>query len=354
MVHFCSATVAHFLAAIDRHIRNPESTIFGEPQFIAESHYRFGPYWFGKNSTRGVLSDALADMMKDAAYPTAQLMPLTWQTGNDLYGQLNPGKAVIEYDWKLDEYIRTTVSRHSQDISNIRLHGNKRNHTITGGFQRYYIAPEIKWEFAHHKLPIIRVTAQNSKVLPLTLPGLDDPGPTEYSVSFVISFQNRWESLDDPDRWVKRFHETPWGDGTGYREWLIDGIDQRGIERYKEIPGEWHYTDYMQHKIIGPVILQIHESPVLEPGTYSATPNVTDWEAPGYIATDQQILTPRRVPNEQGRITSDSEFVPHFDDLPYGWAPNANYPLPGHVMIDAATAPGTEMWERHDMNENDW
>ena len=36
---------------------------------------------FGKNSTRGVLSDAIADMMKDAAYPTTQLMPLTWQAG---------------------------------------------------------------------------------------------------------------------------------------------------------------------------------------------------------------------------------------------------------------------------------
>ena len=54
----------------------------------------------------------------------------------------------------------------------------------------------------------------------------------------------------------------------------------------RKSPGEWHYTDYMQHKIIGPVVIQIHKSPVLEPGIYSAVPSTNHWEAPGHIATD--------------------------------------------------------------------
>ena len=337
-----------------RNYQNPDHEFFGSEAFTS-SYYRYGPYWFGKNSTRGVLSNAIAGMMKEAAYPTTQLMPLTWQTGTWYYEAGNPGKAVIEYNWKLDEYIRTTVSRDSQDAREINLHLAKNKYNIPGGFQRYYIAPEIKWEFAHQKLPIIRVTAQNSKILPLTLPGLEHPEPTEYSVSFVISFQNRWQSLDDPNRWVKRFKETPWGDGTGYNDFLAGRTERKYTgEKYEETPGEWHYTDYMQHRIIGPVVLQVHTSPVLEPGTYSVTPNVTNWEAPGYIATDKQILKLRRVPNEQGRIAPDSKIVPHFDDLPDSRAPNANYPLPGHVMTDAFTAPGTNIWERYEMNENEW
>ena len=37
-----------------------------------------------------------------------------------------------------------------------------------------------------------------------------------------------------------------------------------------------------------------------------------------------------------------------------GRAPNANYPLPGHVMTDAHTAPGTEIWEQYEMKQNEW
>ena len=249
------------------------------------------------------------------------------------YNYADPGRAVTEYNWKLDEYIRTTVSRYTQDTERVSF-ASQDGLTMPDGFHKHYITPEIKWEFAHPKLPMIRVTAQNSKVLPLTLPGLKDPEPTEYSVSFVISFQNRWESLDNLNRWVKRFKETPWGNGRS-------DDDQ---EKYQEIPGEWHYTDYIQHSIIGPVVLQIHESPVLEPGTYSVVPNATHWETPGYIATDNQMLKPRRVPNDQGIINRDSEFVPHFDDLQSSDSPNANIPLPGHVITDADTGPGSEIW----------
>ena len=168
-------------------------------------YVQYGPYWFGKSSTRGVLSDTIAKMMKGAAYPTTQLMPLKWQMGAYIYEFLNPGKTVIEYNWKLDDYLRTTVNRYNEDTGRVTFHTGQAEYNVSQVFHKHYISPEIKWEFVHPKLPIIRVTAQNSKVLPLTLPGLEKPEPTEYSVSFIISFQNRWESLDDPNRWVKRF-----------------------------------------------------------------------------------------------------------------------------------------------------
>ena len=115
----------------------------------------------------------------------------------------------------------------------------------------------------------------------------------------------------------------------------------------------------MQHKIIGPVVLQIHESPVLEPGIYSAIPSTNHWEAPGYIATDAQILRPREVtprvrdPHD-GRIIKEAETALHFDDLPSSDSPNTNLPLPGHVITDPTTGPGTEIWNKYEMNENEW
>ena len=35
-------------------------------------------------------------------------------------------------------------------------------------------------------------------------------------------------------------------------------------------------------------------------------------------------------------------------------SPNPGYPLPGHVMTNAHTAPGTEVWEKFQMNDSDW
>ena len=82
-------------------------------------YLQYGPYWFGKSSTRGVLSDAIASMMKDAAYPTTELMPLKWQIGAHIYEFLHPGETVTEYNWKLDDYLRTTVNRYSQDLGQV-------------------------------------------------------------------------------------------------------------------------------------------------------------------------------------------------------------------------------------------
>ena len=35
-------------------------------------------------------------------------------------------------------------------------------------------------------------------------------------------------------------------------------------------------------------------------------------------------------------------------------SPNPGYPLPGHVMTNAYTAPGTEVWERFMLDGHDW
>ena len=202
-----------------------------ESRYTRNYYIRYGPYWFGKKSTRGVLSDSIAEMMKDTAYPTAQIMPLKWPMGGRGYNRRTEGNAVAEYSWKLDEYIRTAVARRPQDTQLVHFSGQERlKMQMTEGFHKNYIAPEIKWEFIHPKLPIVRVTAQNSKVLPLTLPGTQDPGPTEYSVSFVISFQNRWEFLDEPNRWSPVSRNPPGGDGVQDPRFIPD-------ERYQETLG---------------------------------------------------------------------------------------------------------------------
>ena len=58
--------------------------------------------------------------------------------------------------------------------------------------------------------------------------------------------------------------------------------------KHQNFPNYWHSSDYMQHSIIGPVV--VHESEVVESGIYAVTPRVTNWEAPGPIAPDEHIL----------------------------------------------------------------
>ena len=52
----------------------------------------------------------------------------------------------------------------------------------------------------------------------------------------------------------------------------------------------WHNTDYMQRRIIGPMVVQVYESDVIQPGIYSFIPKVSHWEAPGYIVPDDRQL----------------------------------------------------------------
>ena len=126
---------------------------------------------------------------------------------------------------------------------------------------------------------------------------------------------------------------------------IEDGIRQDGTK--DTIRDRWYDKDYMQHRIIGPVVLQVYESGVLKPGIYSTVPRVTHWEAPGHIATDQQILRKNhsRSRNPEGY---------HFNYTTKVSTPNANWPLPGHVITFDYNGPGTRIWDRHAMSEHDW
>ena len=62
-------------------------------------------------------------------------------------------------------------------------------------------------------------------------------------------------------------------------------VQQKELHR-DHSPNYWHPEDYMQHRLIGPVVLQVYESEVLQPGIYNAIPKVTQWKAPEFIMSD--------------------------------------------------------------------
>ena len=293
-------------------------------------------------------------MMKDATYPTTELMPLIWQTGGQRYDRGDPGRGVIEYNWKLDEYLRTTVSRYTKDQKSIQFRPQDQKYEIPGGFHKYYITPHIEWEFVHPKLPIIRVTAQNSKVFPLTLPGMENPGPTEYSVSFVISFQNRWDSLDDPNRWVKRFKETPWGDGRGYHNFLNGETpwDYTGI-RYDETPGRMapHRLHAAQdHRTGGPPNPRVSRT-----GTRNILSRPQHQQL-GCAGIHRNRPAGSSDHRDRKGTTSKKKlrWYPTSTTWPQVGRPTQTCPCQGHVITDAFTGPGTDIWNEHQMNENEW
>ena len=296
--------------------------------------------------------------------------------------------------WTIGEFIRTTVSTESPLETPKRRRGgacaeifNERNephddtkitcwsirHSING-----HATPQVKWEIIHPQLPILKITAHASQTLPLQvlpLPPQAQDGThsastyarrineeTEYSVSFVISLQNRWTSFDDPDRWVTRFREDLTGPNITDRS---SGNIFFMIDEEIPHPNQWDDTDYMQHRIIGPVVLTVHKSPVLRPGTYSRIPRITHWEAPGYILTDKQIKTYKRnrlvdrnrIDPETGKSTVVREGTPavRLNPMRYEesatWIPNAGFPLPGHVMTASTSSPGTEGWKYYEMEQ---
>ncbi len=145
--------------------------------------------------------------------------------------------------------------------------------------------PTTYWEFVHPELPILKVTSYNATKLPLALPG-EEPSLTYYAVSFVISLQNCWAAFDDPNRWLIRFEEdlketTRMGFSFTARRGAID--DE---EMHQQFPNYWHGADYMQRRLIGPVVVQVYKSDVIQPGVYAMTPRVSRWEASGYVVPD--------------------------------------------------------------------
>ena len=112
-----------------------EFHVSGPQMWTALGSTKLTSYWFGNNSTRGVLAKAVAEMMEDAVLPEAQSQPISWKNGSERYEKDNPQEPKwIERDWNLDEYVRITVNRyyggnprasaiHARDVPNRNVPG---------------------------------------------------------------------------------------------------------------------------------------------------------------------------------------------------------------------------------------
>ena len=327
------------------------------------------PYWFGNNSTRGVLVETVAALLKEAKFPTAEPATRPWtpdkeDAPRDFRGDIETD-ALTEREWTIEEYIRMPVQPELWGRNDIL-----QSHQL----------PDVQWEILHPQLPILKITAHASQNLPLKpAEGNTAGGGTAYSVSFVISLQNRWTSFDEPDRRIIRFQEDLQTEYLRQEEPIPVAPSTRDgfypphlLDPDLPHPNYWDDTDYMQHRIIGPVVLTVHRSKVLQPGTYSRVPRTTHWGAPGYIPTDKQAQTGRWggyrkfnpeimrwewVDPETGEKTKYLEatrpglpYIPH--RYYYGTGvknPNVGFPLPGHVMTTSATGPGTDVWREYKM-----
>ena len=306
------------------------------------------PHWFGANSTRGVIADAVARALEQARRPGVEEHPLPAINIKHIYARVQ--KADYGGSRDLAAYLRTPISIIDRDD----------RHNLPS---QAYTLPFVQWEFLHPRLPIIKVTSFVGTKLPLANPG-EDQRTTRFAVSFVISFQNRWASFDDPNRWLTRFeHKLDTkrnSDGTG----SLGGINKKLHER--RFPWYWHTTDYMQHRLIGPVIVQVYKDKpqppattrykpkprgpqVLEPGVYAVYPKVSHWEAPGPILKDEHIVVEPLL--EGSKSTKGFQTV---RPAPQGSYPNPGWPLPGHVMTNPATGPGTKIWKDADLDWHDW
>ena len=352
------------------------------------SYYRpevgLGPYWFGNNSSRGVLAETVAELLEEAKEP--QVIPA--QRG---WWMIKPGRPGRTYevnlgklrDWTIEEYISTTVSSFE----------SLRSGTDAETGQNIEInrpTPKVEWEILHPQLPILRITAHaEGQNLPLTNPNEEEQqGLTSYSVSFVMSVQHRWDSFQDPNRWIIRFKEglalypPPlhlYTEGNAYSQQLHRDLSVQPPELELTYPNYWDDTDYMQHRIIGPVVLTVHSSTVLRPGNYSKAPRITHWEAPGHILTNQQVeeleskrvnsvfgqsvrRPPRGLAREERRRIAQENWE-ELRNTPGGtvprlWpdlsTPNPGFPLPGHVMAGTEQGPGTEPWREYGMDGYEW
>ena len=56
-------------------------------------------------------------------------------------------------------------------------------------------------------------------------------------------------------------------------------------------------------------------------------------------------------PREPPMLTTASDTA---DQHPLGTPHNPGWPLPGHVMTNGASGPGTETWERFQLDGHEW
>ena len=317
-----------------------------------------GRFWFGENSTKGVLLETVAGLVEEARLPGVEPAQRAWWK-EDAVGKDRQVAQSLEFrDWTLEEFLSISVN------STNPTKGPGDREEEYGGIAEH-ITPRVEWEILHPQLPIVRVTVRSEHALPLTPAGVDQVGKnarnqqSRYSVSFVMSFQNRWTSFEDPNRWIIRFRE----DLELYEAppWRLD--------ESLPYPNYWDDTDYMQHRIIGPVVMTVHESdnddPILQPGNYSTAPRTAEWAAPGHVMTDRQVPVEKRK-NLFGNphmfhIFHERPEDPGFRQWPMLPVTNAKitvtnvgFPLPGHVLITPQSGPGSVAWREKDMDGNDW
>ena len=322
--------------------RTPDSSDNHHLFFTSSNYYHngAGPYWFGNNSVRGVLAEAVAELLEQAKLPSTEPAQAPWFQKNPTR-KTDLGAPEMQ-KLTMEEFISTTIS--SED----GWPCSSRPRSICDIMEESHITPWVEWEILHPQLPILKITAHADQTLPLAPAGLEKSSPddamsTRYSVSFVISLQNRWASFDDPNRWIIRFK-----DNFYYaKPWELDPK--------LPYPNYWDDTGYMQHRIIGPVVLTVHgkggKMSVLKPGNYSRAPSIAHWEAPGHILTDEQtrIFDLAKVLGlglESEQLTL--EVWPNLN------TPNAGFPLPGHVLTGPKRGPGTKTWKKYGMEGYDW
>ena len=236
--------------------RKPDNTDVTHMYFPRSSYISngAGPYWFGNNSVRGVLAETVAKLLEEAKLPSTEPAQAPWFQKKTMGRKTDLGQVELR-KWTMEEFISTTIS--SED--GWACSGIDEECAI---LKEFHITPRVEWEILHPQLPILKITAHADQTLPLAPAGLERISEndvlrdrwqisnmsTKYSVSFVISLQNRWASFNDPNRWIIRFKDNLYRT----KPWELDPE--------LPYPNYWDDTGYMQHRIIGPVVLTVHNT----------------------------------------------------------------------------------------------
>lgn len=304
-----------------------------------------GPAKFGENSLRDVLANAVHQGLTEMA--RAQIEPNPVPLPNAIWHQV---KGTVYDSEILKDYITTPLwmSAGTEEwVDQSPDYGYHDNN---------YFPPIVSWELVSDNLPIVQVTAWNKVNLPLKQTAVGDSpqrcpmtnaiiptelcGLTSYAVSFVVAFQNRWYTFDEEHRWINRINPSVFTPNYGNNSNLYPyaqqydasyGADPDPKANYAD---RWHYTDYTHYAIIGAIAIQVIESEVIEPGMRFITPDKNIWRRDGIPLTDDFLQSDREYGKPEGN------FLPRTLAI----SPNPGFPLPGHVLTNAGTQPGTQPW----------
>ena len=138
------------------------------------------PYWFGDNSTRGVLAETVAGLLEEARLPTAEPFPRKWWVKKAIenHPAYLDSRTIEPREWTMEEYIRVSTSHKSEPAEATDYHN----------------MPRVTWEILHPKLPIVRVNVHAAQALPLgyteepSLPAPMTEIPEEERLCFTTIF----------------------------------------------------------------------------------------------------------------------------------------------------------------------